>query len=253
MRPGCALLMARLSLRSRGRSQRGGGMRGGGMPGGGGPAGSRPGYPSPMPNPGQRPGWGGRGSGNNFGNSWRWNRNPRVTIFNWAYQPWLDPYGCAPSPFPSYWSDACNMYSNPGGYPGGYPGGDPGGYPGGYPDMGAFPSMSMAPPQPYPPPEPPINFESQPAPSPTPVLPSAANGRAAGEPPNASQSTGPSRDPVEGYSALIVFKAGGMYSASNYWVKNKRLYFNNTQGETLYAPLSEVERLYPAQPGRNAR
>ena len=56
MRLGCALLVA--FMLSPAAGQRGGGMRGGGMPGGGGPAGSRPGYPSPMPNPGQRPGSG---------------------------------------------------------------------------------------------------------------------------------------------------------------------------------------------------
>ena len=54
----------------------------------------------------------------------------------------------------------------------------------------------------------------------------------------------------DGYPALIVFKAGGMYSATNYWVKKTLLYFATTQGQTLFVPLADVDRIYPAQPPR---
>jgi hypothetical protein len=52
------------------------------------------------------------------------------------------------------------------------------------------------------------------------------------------------------YPALIVLKPGGMYSATKYWVKNKNLYFITTQSETLYTPLSLVDRVYPASKAR---
>ena len=57
----------------------------------------------------------------------------------------------------------------------------------------------------------------------------------------------------EEYPALIVLKPGAMYSARKYWVKNKNLYFETTQGETLYAPLALIDRLYPpSKQGQNS-
>jgi hypothetical protein len=51
----------------------------------------------------------------------------------------------------------------------------------------------------------------------------------------------------ETYPALVVFKAGGMYSATRYWVKNKNLYFVTTEGKSLYAPLGQVDHVYPGK------
>ncbi len=36
-----------------------------------------------------------------------------------------------------------------------------------------------------------------------------------------------------------------MYSVTKYWVKNKNLYFVTTQSEVLYAPLAQIDRVYP--------
>ena len=41
-----------------------------------------------------------------------------------------------------------------------------------------------------------------------------------------------------------------MYSVTKYWVKNKNLYFVTTQSETLYAPLAQIDRVYPSSKGR---
>ncbi len=232
MRLGCAVLVAVMLTPAAG--QRGGGMHGGGIPGGG----LRPGFPSSMPNPPQMSGRGGWGFGRgNRGNFWRGPRTPRVTFFNWPYAPWLDPYGCEASPFPSYWNNACGMYSNQGAYP----------------DPAAFQGMNEAPPQPLPPPEPMIGMETQPSANPTPLPPSPANGGATVQPSNLNESPSLSRGVVESYPALIAFKAGGMYSATEYWVKNKKLCFTTTLGENLCTPVSEVERIYPAQSARIVR
>lgn len=45
---------------------------------------------------------------------------------------------------------------------------------------------------------------------------------------------------------LIILKTGA-YSVNKYWVKNKTLYFETTSGDTLYAPLSLLERILPAR------
>lgn len=66
----------------------------------------------------------------------------------------------------------------------------------------------------------------------------------------ASQAPLPARAVPEEYPALIVLKPGGMYSVSKYWVKNKNLYFVTTQSEVLYAPLAQIDRVYPSSKGR---
>ena len=58
------------------------------------------------------------------------------------------------------------------------------------------------------------------------------------QPPRAAPA--PEYEPVP----IIVFKAGGMYSVTRYWVKNKNIYFVTTQGETLYAPLTQLKFVY---------
>jgi hypothetical protein len=49
------------------------------------------------------------------------------------------------------------------------------------------------------------------------------------------------------YPPVIVLKTGGAYSATKYWVKNGNLYFVTTQGESRYAPLALVDRVYPRE------
>ena len=47
------------------------------------------------------------------------------------------------------------------------------------------------------------------------------------------------------YPALVTFRDGGVYSIAKYWVKNKNFYFVTPQGETLYVPVAQVDRIYP--------
>jgi hypothetical protein len=47
------------------------------------------------------------------------------------------------------------------------------------------------------------------------------------------------------YPPIIALRTGGAYSVRNYWVKNDAIYFVTTSGETLYTPLSLLERIYP--------
>jgi hypothetical protein len=61
----------------------------------------------------------------------------------------------------------------------------------------------------------------------------------------APQAPPPAPSARDNYPALVVFKAGGMYSATKYWVKSQHLYFVTTQGETLYAPLAMIDHVYP--------
>lgn len=49
------------------------------------------------------------------------------------------------------------------------------------------------------------------------------------------------------YPPVIVLKTGGAYSVTKYWVKNGNLHFVTTQGESRYAPLALVDRVYPRE------
>lgn len=51
----------------------------------------------------------------------------------------------------------------------------------------------------------------------------------------------------DGCPPLIVLKTGGMYSITKYWIKGKTLYFETTAGDTLYSPLSVLERIIPGR------
>jgi hypothetical protein len=95
---------------------------------------------------------------------------------------------------------------------------------------------------------PPMGVEPALAPAPPAQGSSAAHHDAADQ--ARELSTPPPVPQQQDYPALIVLKPGGMYSATKYWVKNKNLYFATTQGEVLYTPLEQVERVYPASKGR---
>ena len=71
--------------------------------------------------------------------------------------------------------------------------------------------------------------------------PETFGGEAAGsqEAPGASATVGDDCPP------LIVLKTGGMYSITRYWVKKSTLYFETTAGDTLYAPLTSLDRMMP--------
>jgi hypothetical protein len=107
-------------------------------------------------------------------------------------------------------------------------------------------------PPPLPPPPlfmpPPMGGQGTSAPEPQPQVNSAADHGAA-HPANEASPPAPAPQQQE-YPALIVLKPGGMYSVTKYWVKNKNLYFITTQSETLYAPLSLIDRVYPASKAR---
>ena len=105
----------------------------------------------------------------------------------------------------------------------------------------------LLPPPPLPAPPPPSN-ETSSAPEPRPQANSPADHSATQ---SASEISPPLPTPQQQeYPALIVMKPGGMYSATKYWVKNKNLYFITTQSETLFAPLSLIDRVYPASKAR---
>jgi hypothetical protein len=219
-----AVLLAAMSLAA--AAQRGA-MPAGRMPGGPPSGGSSPGW-------GRLPTWGRnvpRG-----GPPWRW-RNPLT-----FYGAPMCPLGFPADPF-SLYANAC--------YPAYYP-----------PAPFGSPMSDMAmPDQPPPLPPPPL----------LPLPPMGNEPTAAQEPPNppqvssatepkyqtsehaglqASQAQPPARAVPEDYPALIVLKPGGMYSATKYWVKNKNLYFVTTQSEVLYAPLAQIDRVYPASKAR---
>lgn len=210
-------------------------QRGGGMPGGRGPGGPPPGFPSPGPNPPVTPGRGHSGFGQNGPWHGRGPYVPRTIFFYFPYVPWSDGSICSPSPFPTYWNDSCNGYNNPG---------------------PSDPTLFANPPVP----PPPILPEPQPIPDPAPLPAQASYFPTPQErelPPPASpkrdRPPNPGNDARESYPALIVLKAGGMYSATRYWVTKNMLYFATTQGQTLYAPLAEVDRIYPPQPASQPR
>ena len=48
---------------------------------------------------------------------------------------------------------------------------------------------------------------------------------------------------------IIVLKTGGMYSITKYWIRGRTLYFQTTAGDTLYAPVTQLDRVIP---GRSA-
>jgi hypothetical protein len=50
----------------------------------------------------------------------------------------------------------------------------------------------------------------------------------------------------EKFAPLLVLKTG-VYSVNKYWVKKKILYFETTSGDSLYAPLSLLERIVPTR------
>jgi hypothetical protein len=110
-------------------------------------------------------------------------------------------------------------------------------------------AMPQLPPLLPPPPllaPPPLSYGPSSAPDPGPQVSSAADHAAA----HTVGEVSPPPPQQQEYPALIVLKPGGMYSATKYWVKNKNLYFITTQSETLYAPLSLIDRVYPASKAR---
>lgn len=228
MRLQCAVLVAIMLTPV--LAQRGGGMSGGHGPGG-------PGHGSPSrPNPPGAPGWGRHGFGSH--GSWRGRRQnaPPIAYFYSPYAPWSDGSGCLPSPFPTYWTDPCNSYNNAGPYS------DP-----------TYANTPVLPPPPLPQEDQPIGAFTPPlAYQPDSRIPPKPESAPAG---NAKRESQPDveNDGHEGYPALIVFKAGGMYSATKYWTKKHLLYFATTQGQTLYAPLADVDRIYPPQPAKMPR
>ena len=224
-----AVLLAAMSLMA--AAQRG--AMTGHMPGGPPSGGSSPGW-------GRFPNWGrpvspGRGP---FG---RW-RSPR-TLFG-APVPW---FGACPSGFPAdpfyLYANACN--------PAYYPQG---------PSESPMNDMAMPDQPPLLPPPPLLPFPpmgNEPTVTQEPRNPPQVSYSTEGQHETsvgaglrASQAPLPARAVPEEYPALIVLKPGGMYSVTKYWVKNKNLYFVTTQSEVLYAPLAEIDRVYPASKGR---
>jgi hypothetical protein len=183
-----------------------------------------------FPNPGWRPS--GRGPW------WRW-RNP-LTFYGpatWFGPPWFG-NPCA-AMFPT---DPFSLIDNIC-YPNSYPGPSWGGQPA---EMAIPQSPPLLPPPPLLAP-PPMGNEPTSAPAPRPQVNSDSDHGAVRPP---SEVSPPAPPPQQEYPALIVLKPGGMYSATKYWVKNKNLYFVTTQSETLYAPLSLIDRVYPASKAR---
>ncbi len=232
-----AVLLATMYLAA--AAQRGS-MPAGHMPGGSTPGGRMPGW-KPSPSPGWRPSPG-RGP-------W-WSRRSPLTFYAPLY-PWFGAAPCAGfAADPFFLPGACN----PGYYPPA-PMGNP------MSDMAMPDQPPLLPPPPFLP-LPPMG--NDPTAAPEPPNPSQAgpptdrqvNGREAFVSANQQAYQAPPPTPAvpEEYPALIVLKPGGMYSARKYWVKHKNLYFETTQGETLYAPLAMIDRLYPAyKQGQNAR
>lgn len=204
----------------------------GGFPSGGFPSGGSSSRWGQFPNSG----WRGPGKGP----WWRW-RTP-LTFYgpalSWFGSPWFG-NPCALM-FPT---DPFSLVDNIC-YPNSFPA-EPWGSPNA--DM-VMPQLP--PPLPPPPllPPPPIGNEPNFPPEPPPQASSPADH---GATQSASAVSPPAPPPQQQeYPALIVLKPGGMYSASKYWVKNKNLYFVTTQSENLYAPLSLVDRVYPASKAR---
>ena len=227
MRVRLALLLAILSLA--GLAQRGGGGTGFA------PGGFQPGRPLPTPGPGQ-PG---------FGRNplWGWRGYRRFAPATFYYNPWLDPFGCA-SPFfpviPSYGFCNGGSYLPP------------------QPDAVPPTNVIMLPPQPYLPVPPPFPFGEEPGADDFSNAPQASAaidhrteetkapvGQSMERP--GSQAPLPSAAVPDEYPPVLVFKTGGMFSVRKYWVKNKKLYFVTTQGQTLYAPLASLERVNPGK------
>jgi hypothetical protein len=219
-----AVLVATMSLAA--VAQRGA-MPAGHMPGGSPSGGSSMGW-NPFPNPGWRPP--GRGP---IG---RWQLP--LTFYgpgtSWFGPPWFG-NPCA-SMFPT---DPFSLIDNIC-YPTSYPTGPWG-------DQTVDAALPQLPPLLPPPPllaPPPTGNEPTSAPE------RRSNAGAAADHdttrPAADASTAAPAPQQEEYPALIVLKPGGMYSATKYWVRNKNLYFTTTQGEVLYTPLAQVDRLYPA-------
>lgn len=217
-----AVLLAAMSLAA--AAQRGA-MPAGRMPGGSPSGGSL--LRCPFPNPG-------RSISPGRGPSWRW-RNP-ITLWG-APVPWLGGFVC-PSGFPA---DPFTGLCNPANYP---------------PAPFDNPMSGVAmPDQPPLLPFPPMDNEPTAAQAPRnpPQVSYATQHQhetSAGPGLQAYQAPLPARAVPEEYPALIVLKPGGMYSVTKYWVKNKNLYFVTTQSEVLYAPLAQIDRVYPASKAR---
>jgi hypothetical protein len=235
---------------------------------GGAPGGFQPGRPSPGPGPG-KPGFG-RGSG--WG--WRGQRGVGGPIV-WPVFPWFGAPLCAPGMYPdalSYWPSGGNC--NPDAFAPQSQGVSPVTNVIVNPVPPYFPPPYLPPPgagptgdeptagdidAPLPPSSAPPNFAppSSALPSATPTSSSAhppdehkapSGQGAAGDTSYRAPYTSPAaEEPVP----IIVFKTGGMYSVSRYWVKNKNLYFVTTEGETLYAPLALLKFVYPGKASSN--
>jgi hypothetical protein len=162
-----------------------------------------------------------------FGSPWFGNGNPCALMFP------TDPFSlidniCYPNSFPTApWGSPTAPWGSP----------------------TAEMAMPQLPPLPPPPPlfaPPPLSEEPNSAPESRPRESSVPDHAAH----PSSEVLPPQPAPQQEYPALIVLKPGGMYSATKYWVKNKNLYFITTQSETLYAPLSLIDRVYPASKAR---
>jgi len=211
-------------------------QRGGGMPGGRGPGGSPPGSQPPMPHP-PMPGPGMPGFGR--GSWWRWHGQPanRPATFYWPFGPWFGSPVCGPP-----WSPAAFPY----GYADGFCNPDFNQAPPS--DTGPpTPNVIVLPPQPFVPPS-----------APVPQTNSGTNHPANGYEVFSGDSAGyqvsamprPSSVIEDDHPALVVFKAGGMYTTTRYWVQDQKLYFVTALGETLYAPLERIEQVYPGKAGK---
>jgi hypothetical protein len=172
--------------------------------------------------------------------SWRW-RNP-ITLWG-APVPWLGGSVC-PSGFPA---DPFTGACNPAYYPP-------------TPFDNSMSGMAMPDQPPLLPPPPLLPFPpmgNEPTAAQEPPYPPQVNSAAerqreasAGPGMQASQAPLPARAVPEEYPALIVLKPGGMYSVTTYWVKNNNLYFVTTQSEVLFAPLAQIDRVYPSSKAR---
>lgn len=229
MRSGLAVLFATVWIAA--AQHAGGGMQTGPSPGGS-PSGTWSHQPGP-PN-------GGTGKGPNWG--WRGRRFFRRTNLIWPVFPWFGSPGCLPYGFTAI------DYFLPGTCGSGY-----------YPPQPAASNppvnVIFAPPEAPPPPFLAVNPEFAAAEPSTPQpQQSAATSTSAkqndtpasnhGAPDSTRASFARPAAPSR-YPPVIALKTGGMYSIKKFWYKNKKLYFVTTQGDTLYAPASQLDHVYP--------
>lgn len=148
-----------------------------------------------------------------------------------AFNPWFGAAGCAPPFFPGFLDDpfagGCNPPYNP----------PP-------PPLNVSPTtnVTVVPP----PPAPPVPFAGDPGP--ITEQPTSAPEGSSSDSSRLHSYQAPSPEPVilDEYPPVIVLKTGSAFSITKYWIKNQNLYFLTPSGDTFYAPLALLERVYPA-------